>query len=75
MRTEIRERILIPIVVHNNEMLQLQISQFGKCKYGRAETEAVSKILRHTHTHLNTRTHTDRDSTMRSKIRLRTCSE
>lgn len=30
-------------------MLQLQISQFGKCKYGKAETEAVSKILWHTH--------------------------
>lgn len=39
-------------------MLQLQISQFGKCKYGRAETEAVSKILRHTHTHTHTPTET-----------------
>lgn len=39
-------------------MLQLQISQFGKCKYGKAETEAVSKILWHTHTHTLTHKHT-----------------
>lgn len=39
-------------------MLQLQISQFGKCKYGKAETEAVSKILWHTHTLTLTHKHT-----------------
>lgn len=38
-------------------MLQLQISQFGKCKYGKAATEAVSKILWHTQTHTETHTH------------------
>lgn len=40
-------------------MLQLQISQFGKCKYGRAETEAVSKILWHTHTQTHAHTLTE----------------
>lgn len=45
-------------------MLQLQISQFGKCKYGKAATEAVSKILWHTQTHIDTHAQTDRGATL-----------